>query len=58
MIKPGANDQKVFILITGDQLAELQRHSWLIADAFGLDTRIEKYQGRKPIGIHQWDLAI
>ena len=25
-------------------------------EAFGLDTRIEKYRGPRPIGLYQWDM--
>jgi hypothetical protein len=56
MVKPGSRDKKANILITGDELVELKRHAWLMTEAFGLDARIEKYQGKRPIGFYSWDL--
>ena len=54
-MKPGSKDIKLKILISGRELSELQRHSYHMADAFGLDGRIEKYQGTRPIGLYSWD---
>jgi hypothetical protein len=56
-VNPGSRDKKANILITGDELLELKRHAWLMTEAFGLDARIEKYQGKRPIGFYSWDLA-
>mgnify|MGYP000161422501 FL=1 len=55
MIKPGKNDKKLNILINGSELEELQRHTHLMAEAFGLDRRIENYKGKRPIGLYSWD---
>ena len=41
---------KVNILITGEELEELQKHTWSMVEAFGLDRRIEQYKGKRPIG--------
>src|SRR6056297_1700288 len=54
-MKPGAKDIKLKVLITGDELFELQRHSYQMVEAFGLDRRIENYQGTRPIGLYSWD---
>jgi hypothetical protein len=54
-MKPGSKDIKLGILITGRELSELKRHSWQMVEAFGLDTRIERYQGKRPIGLYSWD---
>lgn len=27
-----------------------------MVEAFGLDSRIERYQGKRPIGFYRWDL--
>ena len=54
-MKPGSRDIKLEILITGKELSELKRHSWQMVEAFGLDKRIEKYQGKRPLGLHSWD---
>lgn len=55
-MKPGSRDFKVHILITGDELVELQKHTWAMAESFGLDRRIDEYKGKKPIGLYRWDL--
>ena len=54
-MKPGSRDIKLSILISGEELSELQRHSWHMAEAFGLDRRIENYKGKRPIGLQSWD---
>ncbi len=56
IMKPGSKDIKVNILITGEELEELQKHTWSMAEAFGLDRRIEQYKGKNPIGLYQWDM--
>lgn len=56
MPKPGRNDKKVYFLIAGEELSELQRHTRQMTEAFGLDRRIENYQGKKPIGFYSWDM--
>jgi hypothetical protein len=55
-MKPGKNDIKVTILISGNELIQLKRHTLMMDEAFGLDARIEKYQGTRPIGFYRWDL--
>jgi hypothetical protein len=55
MIQPGPKDQRVSCLISGEELAQLKRITWLMSEAFGLDTRIENYQGKRPIGLYRWD---
>jgi len=55
-MKPGSRDFKVKILITGEELNELQKHTWAMAEAFGLDCRIERYKGKKPISFYRWDM--
>ena len=54
-MNPGSKDKKLKILISGEELSELQRHTWQMAEAFGLDRRIENYQGKRPIGLFSWD---
>ena len=56
MVKPGSKDRKASILITGLELDELQRFAWMMAESFGLDRRIAKYQGLRPIGLWRWDI--
>ncbi len=56
-MKTRPRDIKVKMLITGDELTELQRHTWQMAEAFGLDSRIERrYQGKRAIGFWRWDM--
>ena len=53
-MKPGKNDRRHEILITGAELRELKRLD--MPESLGLDRRIEKYQGKRPIGLYRWDL--
>ena len=55
-MKPGKNDIPVRIKITGKQLSELQRHTWHMIEAFGLDSKIDNYKGVRPISLYSWDL--
>jgi hypothetical protein len=56
-MKPGPLDIKVHMLIQGSELAELKRHTWEMAEAFGLDSGLERYQGKRPIGLNSWDMG-
>ena len=56
MIKPGKRDVKHLMLITGQELTSLQVLTFYMSECFGLDRRISKYQGKRPIGLYQWDL--
>ncbi|SIO39198.1 hypothetical protein SAMN05444166_4323 [Singulisphaera sp. GP187] len=55
-MKPGSRDIRHKVLITGDELRELKRHSGSMAEAFGLDRKIEAYRGTRPITLYRWDL--
>jgi hypothetical protein len=55
-MKPRSKDKKIQILIADQELSELQRHTVSMAESFGLDGRIENYQGKRPIGVYAWDL--
>ena len=55
MVKPGKRDIKIDVLITGKELDELKKHTCSMAESFGLDNRIERYQGKRPIGLYRWD---
>ncbi|MDI6782381.1 MAG: hypothetical protein QME49_09820 [bacterium] len=56
MLKPCNRDIKVNILIAGKEFEELQKHTWSMAESFGLDGRIDDYKGKKPIGLYRWDI--
>ena len=55
-MKPGRRDIRHKVLITGDELRELKRHTGSMAEAFGLDRKIEAYKGSRPITLYRWDL--
>ena len=55
-MKPGSRDIKVNIFISGKELEELQKHTWSMAESFGLDDRIDRYQGKRPMGLYRWDM--
>ena len=38
-MKPGSKDIKTDILISGEELIELKRHTWLMDEAFGLNSQ-------------------
>ncbi|MEW6587071.1 MAG: hypothetical protein AB1442_15860, partial [Nitrospirota bacterium] len=35
---------------------ELKRHTSQMSEAFGLDEKIENYQGKRPLGLYRWDM--
>ncbi len=55
-MKPGKNDIPINRKISGRQLEELQKHTWQMCEAFGLDRKIENYKGTRPISFYSWDL--
>lgn len=55
-MKPGKNDIPIKRKISGRQLKELQKHTWQMCEAFGLDSKIENYKGTRPISFYSWDL--
>lgn len=55
-MKPGPHAFRHKLLITGEELRQLQRHTWLMVEAFGLNRKIEKYTGTRPITLYRWDL--
>ena len=55
-MKPGPRDHRHKLLICGDELRELKRHTYAMAEAFGLDAKIERYKGTRPITLYRWDL--
>src|SRR5438270_7443101 len=55
-MKPLPGDHRHRLLISGDELRELKRHTGSMAEAFGLDRKIESYKGSRPITLYRWDL--
>ena len=55
-MKPGKNDIPVKVKIFGGQLSELQKHTYEMCEAFGLDRKIENYKGTRAISLYRWDL--
>jgi hypothetical protein len=55
-MKPGKRDIPIKIKISGRKLSELQKHTWQMIEAFGLDTKIDNYKGVRPISFYSWDL--
>ena len=55
-MKAGKNDIPIKIKIVGTQLQELQKYTWQMCEAFGLDRKIENYQGKRAITFYSWDL--
>ena len=53
-MKPGRYDRRHPVRITGAELRELKRLD--MPESLGLDRRIERYQGSRPIGLYRWDL--
>jgi hypothetical protein len=53
-VKPGKYDRKHQFLIQGAELRELKELA--LAESFGLDRRIERYQGKRHLGLYRWDL--
>lgn len=55
-MKPGKKDIPVKIKISGEKLYELQKYSWHMTESFGLDKKIDRYKGVRPISLYSWDL--
>jgi len=55
-MKPEKNDISIKRKISGIQLAELQKHTWQMGEAFGLDGRLDEYKGTRPISFYRWDM--
>jgi len=55
-MKPGRRDIPIKIRISERRLVELQKHTWKMIEAYGLDTKIDNYKGVRPISFYRWDL--
>lgn len=56
MIKPGSGDRKFYLKLTEEEVDELVWNSSDLIECFGLDKRIEKYKGKRPISLYRWDI--
>jgi hypothetical protein len=55
-MKRRQNEPVYRITINGLELEELKKQTGAMAEAFGLDRRIDQYQGKRAIQLHAWDL--
>jgi len=55
-MKPRPGDHRHRLLISGDELRQLKKYTYNMVEAFGLDRKIENYQGTRPITLYRWDL--
>lgn len=55
-MKPGSKDVKIFIQFSQLEFKFLQENSYQMVEAFGLDRRIERLKGKRPISFYSWDL--
>ena len=53
-MKPGKYDRRHQVLIQDAELRELKELS--LPELFGLERRVERYQGKRPISLYRWDL--
>jgi hypothetical protein len=53
-VKPGKYDRRHHVLISGDELRELKLLA--LPESFGLEGRLQRYEGKRPIGLYRWDL--
>lgn len=57
-MKPGKRDVSVRVRIDGVELHALRELTGALCESFGLDRRIERYRGKRPIALHRWDLDL
>lgn len=55
-MRPGRKDKTYYVLISDQELVELKKYTYAMAEAYGLDTKIGRYKGTRPIGLWSWDL--
>ncbi|MGA8233951.1 MAG: hypothetical protein WB795_20915, partial [Candidatus Acidiferrales bacterium] len=53
-VRPGKYDRKHQILISGVELRQLKLLP--LPESFGLEGRLQRYEGKRPIGLYRWDL--
>ncbi len=55
-MKPLSGDHRHRLRIERSELKALQTLTWAMAEAFGLDRKIENYKGTRPLTLYRWDL--
>jgi hypothetical protein len=55
-MKPRSGDIKFSFHVQGKELELFKDICMVLPESFGLDSRIEKYQGKRPIAFWLWDL--
>lgn len=55
-MKPGRRDKPAYIKFTKEELNILQENSYHMADAYGLDRKIERLTGKRKVMFYSWDL--
>ena len=55
-MKPGPKDIRVFLQFERAELELLQENTYLMAESFGLDRRIDSLTGKRKVGLYLWDL--
>lgn len=55
-MKPGSKDIQVFLQFEEAELKLLQENTYLMAESFGLDRRIDSLTGKRKVGFYLWDL--
>ena len=58
MIKPGKYDFPCSVLITGLELEELKKHTYILCESYGLDSRLDRYKGKRSIQLYRWDMEL
>ncbi len=57
-MKPGSREVPVRVLIAGAELDALHELTGAMSESYGLDRRIQRYQGKRPIALYSWDLDL
>jgi len=55
-MKPGRRDKPAYIKFTKNELNILQENSYQMADAYGLDRKVERLTGKRKVMFYSWDL--
>ena len=55
-MKPGPKDIRVFLQFERAELELLQENTYVMAESFGLDRRIDSLTGKRKVGLYLWDL--